>query len=212
MNNLASSLMRDGKFSQSEELYCRVLDGLRQTIGDKHPDTLFVKCNLGLLYIKMGESLKAQTILENSIMDLSAILPKDHPNVLKVKFALAKLLKKSGHNIEASNLYLTVLKDRNLVLGPDHPATLKTVNSVFSVLDKQDNMQEALAILREHSSKSELCMDTVRYNLACAECMAGNYEESLRLIQEHIRRKPNDLGRALNEHDLSRIHDLIEIL
>jgi len=55
-------------------------------------------------------------------------------------------------------------------------------------------------------------MAAVRHNLACYECLSGNLNEAQELIAKEIAANPEKRNIALQQTDLSAIHDYIRTL
>ena len=53
---------------------------------------------------------------------------------------------------------------------------------------------------------------TMRYNLACYECLSGNLDEAKRLIAEEIAANPEKKEQVLQDEDLKPIWDFIKLL
>ena len=63
-------------------LYREALEGLRETLGSRHPDTLNSISNLGVLLLAKGDLAAAEPLLREALEGRRATLSSGHPATL----------------------------------------------------------------------------------------------------------------------------------
>lgn len=61
MNSLGALYRNQGKYTQAEPLFAKVLEIRRRVLGEGHPDTLTTRRSLGLLYQREGKYAEAES-------------------------------------------------------------------------------------------------------------------------------------------------------
>ena len=97
-------------------------------------------------------------------------------------------------------------------LALEHPHTLMAINNLAVTLNALGRLPDALSLLRKASAESPVVHAGVRYHLACYECLSGNLEEAKQLITEEIAADPEKKEHALQDSDLTAIHEFIRSL
>ncbi len=87
-----------------------------------------------------------------------------------------------------------------------------SVNNLGILLNGTNRRGEALKLLRAWAAISPQAEDSVRYNLACYECLDGNIDEAKRLIASHLKIHLDEKKGALEDADLALIRDFIQAL
>jgi tetratricopeptide (TPR) repeat protein len=64
MNNLAASILKQGRAAEAEALYRQALERRRRVSGEKHPDTLKLMNNLALTLIQQNKDSDALPLCE----------------------------------------------------------------------------------------------------------------------------------------------------
>ena len=77
---LAYELQAQGKFDEAEPLYRELLEMSRETLGDRHPDTLECMNNLGLLLRDKGDFTAAEPLLREALEVLRETLGARDPS------------------------------------------------------------------------------------------------------------------------------------
>jgi tetratricopeptide (TPR) repeat protein len=103
-----------------------------------------------------------------------------------------------------------VMREVSQILGADHPDTLSAMGNLASTLNARGRLPEAVSFLRRCAAESPAIHAGVRYNLAYYECLRGNLEESKQLITKDIAADPEKKEPALQNSDLTAIHEFIQ--
>jgi tetratricopeptide (TPR) repeat protein len=77
--------MQQGKYTEAEELYIKVLAARRRQLGDDHPDTLNSINNLGGLHTQQGKYAEAEELLTEALAAYRTQLGDDHENTLNTE-------------------------------------------------------------------------------------------------------------------------------
>jgi len=109
----------------------------------------------------------------------------------------------------ATKVFSDVLKILQRLHGVASAQALTVANNLANGYNQSGNRKASISLLRSFLGFSRQARDKVRYNLACYECLDGNYSEALRLILEHLQAHPDQKDLALQDHDLAEIRDQI---
>jgi tetratricopeptide (TPR) repeat protein len=210
-NALGEVLLKRGDYSAAEAFYRRALEGRDRVLGPEHPDTLNSVNSLGNLLHAKGDDAGAEALYRRALEARERVLGPEHPDTLRSVYSLGKLLGDKGDYANAERLCIRAREGREKVLGAEHPDSITSVKALAGVLKAKGDRQGALVLLRERASLSSKAYSALRYNLACYECLAGNLEETKRLIAEEIAAKPQACEKALKDDDLKAIHEFIRL-
>ena len=83
--------MAQGRYSEAEPLYQRVLAASERVLGPEHPDTIRSVSNLGFLYYTQGRYSEAEPLLKRALAAFERVLGPEHPNTLTILNNLADL-------------------------------------------------------------------------------------------------------------------------
>ena len=128
LSTLALELQGQGKYDEAEPLLREVLEVSRETLGDRHPDTLTTISNLGLLLQEAkGELTAAEPLLREALEVRRETLGNRHPHTLLSITNLGRLVYAKGDLAAAELLLREVLEARRETLGNWHPNTLVSI-------------------------------------------------------------------------------------
>ncbi len=108
---LGVALRRYGRYADAERVQRGVVEELRASLGDEHPETILGLNNLGAVLADQGKHAEAEAILRE------ALRAHDHP---ATRSNLATALYRRGEYAEAERLYRSVVRERELALGSEH--------------------------------------------------------------------------------------------
>ena len=124
----------------SSEAELRVLvASRRETLGDKHPDTLTSINNMGELLHDLGKFNEAEPLFCEALAGFRETLGDRHPETLTSIHSMAMLLKAKGKLAEADMLLREALAGSRDTLGDKHPSTLMCINARAHLLYRQGN-------------------------------------------------------------------------
>jgi tetratricopeptide (TPR) repeat protein len=146
MNNLAEIYKAQGRYGEAEPLLREVLQGYRETLGPKHPDTLTSMNNLAGLYKAQGRYGEAEPLLREALQIRCETLGPKHPDTLGSMNNLAELYQSQGRTGDAEPLYREVLQISRETLGPAHPHTLGTQTNLVVLLAAEGRIPAAAAL------------------------------------------------------------------
>ena len=127
---LAEELRVQGKYEEAELLVREVLEVLRATLGNRHPDTLGSINNLGLLLKDKGDLAAAEPLLREALEVQRETLGDRHPSTLGSINNLGLLLKDKDGLAAAEPLLREALEGMRETLGSRHPSTLIVTNNL----------------------------------------------------------------------------------
>jgi CHAT domain-containing protein/tetratricopeptide (TPR) repeat protein len=148
LNNLALTYHNQGRISEAERAYGRVLEWRDEVPGRDHSDMGVTFQNLGAIYHDQGRYAEAQTVVERALAQQRVKLGIDHKDTLVSQASLGTVLHAQGRYAESEPLLKDALERMTRVLGPDDIFTLATVHNLGVLYRKMDRKAEAEQFLR----------------------------------------------------------------
>jgi tetratricopeptide (TPR) repeat protein len=136
-------LLGDGKFQDSEALFCTAQNICIELHGPNHRDTLIMDGNLAMSYHKQGKWTEAARLDESVLEKMKRILGDEHPDTLRTMGNLARTYRKQRKWTEAARLDEFVLEKMKRIFGDEHPDTLRTMGSLATTYCNQGKWTEA---------------------------------------------------------------------
>ena len=112
------------------QLHEEELRASRETLGDRHPDTLSAINSMATLLEDMGQLEEARPLYEEALRARRETLGDRHPKTLDSFSNLGQLLQAMRQLEEARALYEEALQASREVLGDRHPETLALLDSI----------------------------------------------------------------------------------
>ena len=151
---------------------------LRETLGNRHPDTLTSIGNLGLLLKDQGKYDEAEPLLREDLQACRETLGDRHPSTLSSIGHLADLLRERDQLDAASAELGDAVAVATEVLGPDHLITLVTVAKAARLTLAQTGNVEPLreTVWRMEAVLGKEHPQTVKYAKAAAEAVPRSHK------------------------------------
>ena len=149
ISNLGLLLMKMGKLEEARPLYEEALQASRETLGNRHPNTLRSIGNMGLLLMDMGKLEEARPLLEEALQAKRETLGERHPSTLVSIGIMGLLLKQMGKLEEARPLSEEALQAQRETLGDRHPGTLISISNMATLLQAMGKLEEARPLSEE---------------------------------------------------------------
>jgi tetratricopeptide (TPR) repeat protein len=149
LNTLALKLQAQGKYDEAEPLYREAVKVSRETVGNRHPDTLTSINNLGLLLQAKGDLAAAEPLYREALEVQRETLGDRHPSTLHSINSLGVLLQVKGDLAATEPLIREALEARRETLGDRHPSTLHSINSLGELLQDKGDLAATEPLLRE---------------------------------------------------------------
>eukprot|EP01042_Synura_sphagnicola_P010033 gene10033-12884_t len=196
-NNLAASLDKQGKRSEAEALYRKILDEARG-LCVKSTVVCGVENNLAALLADRGELNEALVHYKTAAEGYERFYGPEHPCTLGTMSNIASLLGRSNRYAEAEEVFVKVLAGQEKALGEDHPDVLGSLNNLGTLASAQGKDQESERYF-QRSYQGQLRVlgpehpDTVSsaFNLAmglCRQRRANEAEPLLRTVLANFRK------------------------
>ena len=112
------------------QLHEEELRASRETLGDRHPDTLSAIDSMATLLEDMGQLEEARPLYEEALRARRETLGNRHQETLLSISNMGQLLQAMGQLEEARALYDEALHASREVLGDRHPETLTLLDSI----------------------------------------------------------------------------------
>ena len=149
LGTLAWELQTQGKYDAAEPLLREALQVQRETLGDRHPNTLVSINNLGLLLKDKGDLAAAEPLCREALEVQRETLGDRHPNTLISISNLGSLLHAKGDLAAAEPLCREALEVQRETLGSRHPSTLDSISNLGALLMDKGDLAAAEPLLRE---------------------------------------------------------------
>jgi tetratricopeptide (TPR) repeat protein len=146
---LGGLLMQRGQLEEARPLCEEALQAMRETLGDRHPNTLISIGIMGQLLYGMGKLEEARLLLEEDLQASRETLGDRHPSTLTSIGNMGDLLKNMGMLEEARPLLEEALQAKRETLGDRHPSTLTSINNMGALLKQTGQLEEARLLLEE---------------------------------------------------------------
>eukprot|EP00597_Dinobryon_sp_UTEXLB2267_P017600 CAMPEP_0201112600 /NCGR_PEP_ID=MMETSP0812-20130820/77351_1 /ASSEMBLY_ACC=CAM_ASM_000668 /TAXON_ID=98059 /ORGANISM="Dinobryon sp., Strain UTEXLB2267" /LENGTH=542 /DNA_ID=CAMNT_0047375985 /DNA_START=92 /DNA_END=1721 /DNA_ORIENTATION=+ len=197
LNSMVLTLMRSWVIEVARKEY----DRRKNTLGDRHIETLTSMSKLGELYQLQGRHKEAELLFKDCLEIQRAVLGERHLSTLTSMSNLASLYKNQGRYDKAEPLYKDCLEMVRAVLGERHPDTLRSINNLASLYKNQgryvkaeplykDCLEMARAVLGERHPDTLASMN----NLAVLYDNLGRYDEAEPLYKDCLEMKRAVLG------------------
>jgi tetratricopeptide (TPR) repeat protein len=205
---LGVALRRHGRYADAERVQRGVVEELRASLGDEHPETILSVNNLGAVLADQGKHAEAETILRE------ALRAHDNP---ATRSNLATALYRRGEYAEAERLHRSVVRERELALGSEHVETLQSKCNFGVALAAQNKLGEAEALFREvATARRRVLGDEHAETLVCVGNLAslclfpqGRCAEA-ETIQRHVLSVQRRTIGEDHPHTLTTAHNLAD--
>jgi tetratricopeptide (TPR) repeat protein len=130
LGTLASELQDQGKYDKAEPLFREALEVDRETLGNRHPNTLAAISNLGGLLHAKGDLAAAEPLCREALEVERETLGNRDPSTLASISNLGVVLQAKGDLAAAEPLLCEALEGLRVSLGDRHPHTLNFIDNM----------------------------------------------------------------------------------
>jgi tetratricopeptide (TPR) repeat protein len=166
---------------------------LDRLLGSDHPDTLNARNSVAAAYQAAGQSDKATSLFEQTLVARVRLLGPDHPDTLTMQSSLAAAFQAAGRADEAILMFRMTLAARERLLGTDHPDTLRSQNSLAGAYKAAGQADEAIPLVEKTLAARERALGanhpktlSSRNNLAAAYLEAGRGAEAVPILEQTL--------------------------
>jgi len=149
LNRLALELQDQGKYDEAEPLHREALEVSRETLGDRHPNTLGSISNLGALLYAKGDLAAAEPLIREALEGQRETLGNRDLSTLVSINNLGALLWAKGGLAAAEPLFREALEVSRETLGNRHPHTLTSINNLGQLLQAKGDLAAAESLCLE---------------------------------------------------------------
>jgi tetratricopeptide (TPR) repeat protein len=118
---LASSFNSIGRYEEAARLYQHYFQFLQQTKGNRHPDTISVMRQLGIVYIDQSLLSEAEPLCNEALKISREVLGNEHNVTLRLLDDLGMLYQKQGEYEKAKLAHNECLEVKLRIQGDRHP-------------------------------------------------------------------------------------------
>jgi len=140
---LGNVLLAQDKLADAEPFIIEALDGLRQSSGDTHHQTLHSILSLAGLLKEQGKLDEAGPLFREALAGYRQTLGDTHPSTVGCIRQVASFFHHKGSLIEAEPLYRESLEVRRRISGDTHPETLAVISLLAVLLENLGKKDEA---------------------------------------------------------------------
>ena len=180
MNYLAGVMRNQNDLEGALPLLNEALEGRREALGERHPDTLSSMSNLGLLLEAKGDLDGAARFLRETLEIRREVCGSRNPKTLTSLHRLGRVLHDKGDLAAAEPLLeeaVSVCRDE---LGDRHPDTIISVSNLCLLRFDQSRLDSAIPLLREAlDGGREVLGEHGRLREFAKRCSARNLVEVL---------------------------------
>jgi len=201
INQLGKLLMDMGKLEEARPLLEEALRARRETLGDRHPDTLTSINNMGLLLMRMDELQEARPLFEEALQARRVTLGDRHQHTLTSINNMGLLLKRMGKQKDARPLLEEALQGRREILGDRHRDTLISIGTMSELMQEMDQLEGAKTLLEEAlKARRKTLGDRHRHTLISICTMGellhtmGQLKQARLMLEEALRGQKETLG------------------
>ncbi len=146
---LASAYWGLGDFAAAREQYEAQRGIYLELHGADDPRTLVSGNHLGMMQLRLGESVEAEALLRDVLERSRRVQGPDHPDVLAAQSNYAYALHELGRVDAAAELHRATYEVRTAARGADDPETITTLNNYALCLRDLGRAAEAEPLLVE---------------------------------------------------------------
>jgi len=204
--NLADVYRKKGFYTDSRELYLKVLSKLESKYGDNHPEIAEVCNALGMLSKKEGNYNEALKCYKNALRIAKHLYGKDHPNIGIYLNNIGDIHRKEGDYKKAETIYNQAIQILTKTLGPNHIEVAEVYNSMGLVKKKKGDYDgaevlynAALVIVIKTFGDKHYKAGIYLNNLGDVERKRGNYSKALDIYNRALAAIEASLGATHSE-------------
>ena len=187
-------LHEKGRYREAEIAARRLVNSLRETCGDRHPQYATALSNLALSLQKQGDYAGAEPLLRQVLEVRRETLGEHHPHYATALNNIALLLCERGDLVSAETLMRQALDIRRESLGERHPDHATGLTSLAMLLCERRDLlrmqepllQQALDIRREILGEHHPHYATALNNLALLLRERGDYAGAEPLLRRAL--------------------------
>ncbi len=201
MNDLAMVCRAQGRLTEAESIYRKVIDRMKRLAGDEDQGTLISVNNLASVLQDQGRFSEAEALHREVLEKQAGLLGEEDPDTLLSMSNLALVLASQARYTESEALYEEVLRRQRGTLGDSHPHTLKTLGGFAGIDRQQGRYREAekkyadlLELQRTALGNDHLDTLVTMNSLASTWINQGRYAEAETLYRESLALFRQNLG------------------
>jgi len=182
LHQIAQINRRRGQHNVALSAYQVALRGMKQALGDRHPNVAAILGNQGNLYKDMGKFDEAYVIYQEVLSIETHHLGLCHPEVSVTLHNIATIESSRGRYSDAINLYTQVIKMQKSLFGPNHISVAVTSSCMGDVYERMGNTmksidmyEETLRIRSEIMGRQHVDVGRLLHKLGCLAFQRGDY-------------------------------------
>ena len=143
LNNLATIVQEQGRYSEAEALFRKALETALTTFGEDHPNYAKRLNNLALAVQLQGRYSEAEGLYRQALETTRVTIGAGHPNTATYLNNLATVVRAQGRYSEAEAIYRQALEIDRATIGDHHPDYGRRLDNLAVVMKAQGRYPEA---------------------------------------------------------------------
>lgn len=167
-----------GQYQKAELKLMEALERRRNTLGDRHADTLASFRMLGNLYVRMGNCEKAMEFCQAAYEGCNQVLGEDHKETLKSIVCMGNLHYTKKEYDTAISYYDRAFEGRKRVLGETHADTIKTLSNLANCYKQRKDYDAAVPLYERALDRWQHALGGNHPDTLAAMCNLANLHRS----------------------------------
>ena len=217
-DEIANLLFAQGKYSDAEKLFRRVIEMRTRVLGPEHPDTLTSRHWLVYALNEQEKHAEAEAEARQVVALREKVLGSEHPDTLLSRYNLANVFSHEAKYVEAEAMYREVIELDEKVIGPEDSRTFAARIGLANVLNSEGKLSESETLYRDvikldqrvYGPEHPITLND-RMNLATGLQAAGKYSAAEAEYRFVIKAQENHLGPE-HAYTLNTRNNLAELL
>jgi len=139
MSDKAESMYKKGKLEEARRLYEETLDGQREILDSRHPDTIATIACLALTLKEIGDAKPARALFKEALSTSREELGPRHQTTLTAMSNYAGFLRDQGRYDAAANLYEEAIAGAKVTFGRKHTMTQRYTKKLDAMKKEKKN-------------------------------------------------------------------------
>ncbi|EEY23331.1 conserved hypothetical protein [Verticillium alfalfae VaMs.102] len=130
---LVSTFLRYRKWWKAQKISLGVVEAMRETLGEEHPDTLSIRMEHAMTSVRQEQWEEADALLRRLVRDKERVFDESHHGALATMTQLGRLLNNGAWWDEAEYILIDVIKRSSTSLRRDDPDVIWSMARLASV-------------------------------------------------------------------------------
>lgn len=194
--SLGDGMTGDLKYQEAVDYFRLALANIESSLGDKHPENIYVLNNLAVALKGMGDIKGAREALDASLLAVETSYGAESHQVVTVLVNLGNIVRREGDLAEAQEVFQRAIRVGKKSLEAGHPTVTKAIMNLAIVYATGGQHALATETFREVLLRNEASFEgdhpdraMALNNLGEALMLEKKYDEALGYVQQAMEMK-----------------------